>query len=168
MGVKNSCFQSNAKERYVHSFLFPSYIRPLFLPTNVIRHPTSTHPCVCAVDGVGKVSAISNRKGRDNRYLSDKIMIHTNVWPGISVAITWSLIRYSENFSLFFDRISYGKIHFSLFFHGDLVFIYRHIPFFTFYLFFDTVWKSPKTHGVSTKKQVRSTALLWSVSIASP
>jgi hypothetical protein len=33
-------------------------------------------------------------------------MIYTNSWPGISVAMTWSLIWYSENFIRFSGRIS--------------------------------------------------------------
>ena len=111
MGVKNICFQV-----YVPSFLFPSYIRSLFLPINVVLHPPPTHPRVWAVEGAGKVNTISNRTGGDNRYLSDKIMIYTNAWPRISVAITLSLIQYSEKCNRFFDRISYGKIRFSLLF----------------------------------------------------
>jgi hypothetical protein len=158
-------------------FLFPSCIRSMFFPINVVRHTTSTHPYVCAVDGVGKISTISNRKGGYNRYLSDKITIYKNARQRISVAISWSLIRYSDNFSFSFDRISYGKIRFSLFvclflfFCGDLVFI------FMLFSGADTVWKSPKSHGLlthsvstHTKKRGSSYLLfcLWSVSIASP
>jgi hypothetical protein len=36
-------------------------------------------------------------------------MIYANAWPDISIAIAWSLIWYSEDFTRFFGKISMVK-----------------------------------------------------------